>query len=87
MQNTQRQKPGIHRRKGYVNASTKPSEFYHVAFGRRLYNSLEELQEDLENGWTITIIHEPIKAKCAAGGHQCRHCLMANRSGMKRSDS
>ena len=47
-------------------------EFYQVAFRRKIYHSIEELQHDL-NGLRITIPIALIKAKCAVVALQCKH--------------
>ena len=40
-------------------------EFYQVAFRRKIYQSIEELQYDLENGWCITTVHVLTRTRCA----------------------
>jgi len=58
-------------------------EFYQVAFRRKLYHSLEELQTDLDT-W---LEHYNIKGKCAVAERLCIRSLTENNSGWKRSDN
>lgn len=62
-------------------------EFYQVAFRRKVYHSLDELQADLDAWIEDTIWTERIKGKCVAAERLCRHSLTENSSGRKRSDS
>ena len=57
-------------------------EFYQIAFRRKLYHSLEELQADLD--YTQS---GHIKKKCVVAERQCKRFLTANGSGKKRWDS
>lgn len=47
-------------------------EFYQVAFRRKIYQSIEELQYDLENGWCTTTVHVLTRARCVVGARQCK---------------
>lgn len=60
------------------------NEFYQIAFRKKIYESIETLQQDL-NKWVPSItMSEPIKEKCVAVGRHGRHESMANRDGMKK---
>ena len=48
-------------------------EFYQVAFRRKIYGSIEELQVDLDD-WLYSYNHvRTIREKCVAGEHPCKH--------------
>ncbi|PMK31222.1 hypothetical protein BCU02_25815 [Vibrio lentus] len=45
------------------------NEFYQITFRKKLYGSMEELQKDLDE-WITTTIIVFIKEKCAVAEHQ-----------------
>ena len=47
-------------------------EFYQVAFRRKIYRSIDELQNDLDD-WLITTTTEQIKERCAVVARPCKH--------------
>ena len=57
------------------------NEFYQVAFRKKLYNRLEQLQKDLDEWVDDYITIEPIKGKCAADGLQCKLSLTGDQNG------
>lgn len=59
-------------------------EFYQIAFRKKLFNTLETLQNDLDEWLRFLILSEPIRAKCAAGVRLWIHYLMENRFGLKK---
>lgn len=61
-------------------------EFYQVAFRRKLYHSLEELQTDLD-AWLDHYNSDTIKEKCAAAEPPCKHSLTEKNSGRRKSDN
>lgn len=61
--------------------------FYQVAFQRKLYHSLEELQADLDACLSATTPNEPTKSRCVAAERPCEPCLTGKSSRMKWWDS
>ena len=47
-------------------------EFYQVIFRKKPYETLDELQSDLDEGWSTTIMNEHIKARCAMSEPPCK---------------
>ena len=47
-------------------------EFYQVAFRKRLYMSLNELQVDLDARMDYYNNEQPIRVRCAADAHHCK---------------
>ena len=62
-------------------------EFYQVAFRRKLYNSLEELQADLDVWMEHYNTERTYQGKKCCAERPCKHSLMGNCSGGKRSDN
>ena len=58
--------------------------FYQVAYRRKIYRSIEELQADLD-GWLTTTTTALIRARCAAVVHRWKHLLTERRRGTIKS--
>lgn len=56
-------------------------EFYQVAFRKKLYGGIDTLQSDLDEWWSIIIMRERIREKCAVGGRRWKHYLMETHLG------
>ena len=55
------------------------NEFYRVAFRKKIYKTLEELQSDLEAWLSGTMKNDPIRAGGVMGKLRCRRLSTASR--------
>lgn len=64
---------------------TLKEEFYDVAFRKKVYSQLDDLQADLDAWINHSTMSAHTKVKCVAVEHPCRRCVMDGCFGKKRS--
>lgn len=60
------------------------NEFYQVAFRKKLYSSIEELQKDLDDWIDYYNNERTHQGKMCCGRSQWKHCLMEKRFGLRK---